>query len=280
MDSILAPVDAKLTEQTSQLALAKATITEQSSAIDDLRKQLANVPSGATSIGVLDELQALTGTTELTGWIQPRNAGDTGGADPSKPHGDFVLTPGVVAKFSAKPGYSNNNGYWYTKRRGPLYDAANVFVQQFHLCFPSLADVSACEAIEFEMQQSKDGTVYDCAWQIRHPGKENTLFTFDKRPATHGWMPTGLSLPQLMWKPGVMIPITHTWRRNNDGTFSYLSLRINGVDLLTKPIVQPAWVGANQGNYISVGFQLDSLNKPVPPPYSVHVESMRSIYAG
>jgi hypothetical protein len=281
VDQTLVPVDAKLTEQTSQLALAKATITQQNLAIADLKKQLATVPIGTTDIHVIDEMQTLTGTTETTGWVQPSNAGDTGGSDPTKPHGDYVFTPGAVAKFYVKPGYANNNFYFYTKRKGAQFDASRVFVQQLRVSFPTFADLNACEAIEFECQQSKDGTVHDAAWQIRHPGKENTLYTFDKRPATHGWKPSGLApLPAMLWKPGVMIPITQTWRRNDDGTFTYLSLRINGVDLMTKPIVQASWVGVGQGNYLSVGFQLDTLNKTVPPAYSVNVESFRVVYAG
>jgi hypothetical protein len=147
----------------------------------------------------------------------------------------------------------------------------------FQLAFPDSASLNACEAVEWEVQHSKDGRIDDIAWQLRHPAKEGSLWTFDKRPATHGWKSTPFAVPNTLWKPGVMVPIVATSRMNDDMTFSYLGLSVAGRQYITSPIVQPIWAD-QQSNYLSVGFQLDT-NKSATP-YSVKVKSFRVIYAG
>jgi hypothetical protein len=273
MDPVLTPVDAKLSDQASTISALQADNLALHEQLTALSAQMA---SG--SISVLDELNTLAqGTTESANWVQPANAGDSGGSDPSKPSGSFYVTPGKIATFSAQPAYAHNNGYWYTKRKGAAYDSSHLFLQMFHLAFPDSASIGACEAFEFEMQQSLNGEIHDVAWQIRHPATSGAVFSFDKRVDTHGWKATTMVVPPATWKPGVMVPIVATARRNADQTFSYLSLTVAGKQLLTAPLVQPCLL-KTESNYLSVGFQLDT--NATATPYKVLVESFRVIYAG
>jgi hypothetical protein len=223
---------------------------------------------------VFDDLQTLTGKTETTGWIQPANAGDTGGPDPTKPHGIFVMTPGQIATFSAKGARPYNNGYWYTKRMGQ--ESSKFYIHELAVLFPTVAELQACNGLEFEVQQSLNGKLYDFAWQFRHPGAECSLYSFDKTKVApeDKWQPTGIALPSSVWKTGAMVPIISTSMRNDDGTLTYLSLSVGGIELLRTPISAPALVKTEK-NYMSVGFQLDTNGKNPPTPYTVRVTDMK-----
>jgi hypothetical protein len=259
-------MDANLQEIVNLCSVVDQELTDQSNIIAGL------------SMGLLDELQAISqGSAEATNWVQPANAGDSGGSDPSKPSGVFQLTSGVVGTWSAKPAYAHNNGYWYTKRKGAQYDKARAFLQMLHVSFDNATQMNACEAFEFEIQQSLNGEVFDMAWQVRKPATSGAVFTFDKRPATHGWKPTSMVIPPSVWKPGAMIPIAVTSRRNSDQTFSYLTFAANGKQLLTSPIVQPCLL-STESNYVSIGFQLDTNDKATA--YSLKTESFRVVYSG
>lgn len=267
--SLCASVDQSLSDQAQQITALQQQVT-------NLQQQAAQPKAvSAIRIAAIEELQSLSGTTEATGWIQPGNAGDTGGAS-SKPNGKFIWSPGNpldVAIVSAAGAYPYNNGYWYTKVAKDISTAqVQAFMLSFVVSFPSSSDRQACNGLEFEIQQSLNGNIYDMAWQILQPATNGELRTFDK--INRKWVGTGVKLPVTTWLTPV--PITAIFSRNVN-SFDYTGIEIAGKQYLTAPITTPAWA-AKQSDYVSIGFQLDSNGKTPPTPYKVYVENMRIIY--
>lgn len=262
-------VDQSLSDQAQQIT----TLQQQVAALQQQVAQSKAVSS--IRIAAIEELQSLSGKTEATGWIQPGNAGDTGGSS-SKPNGKFVWSPGNpldVAIVSAAGAYPYNNGYWYTKVAKDIPTAqVQAFMLSFVVSFPSSSDRQACNGLEFEIQQSLNGNIYDMAWQILQPATNGELRTFDK--INRKWVGTGVKIPVTTWLAPV--PITATFSRNAD-SFDYTGLAIAEKQYLTAPITTPAWSN-KQGDYVSIGFQLDSNGKTPPTPYKVYVENMRMMY--
>lgn len=237
-DDITALADAK--------AAAEATIDSLTGIIHDLRQP--------------QPLLALTALEFATDWIQPANAGDTGGSS-DKPSGTFVMVPG--ATFSAAGAYPYNNGYWYKKWLGVQ---ASSLVQTLSVTFPTAADVAACQAIEFELQQSDGERVYNMAWQcpVRRTGFWRT---FDY--TTHKWEET--TIPATTFVPGQRVDLIAKYLLTPDAT-THVSLTIDGVEYPVNISRVPTAKASSQ--YLSIGFQLDSDSKTPPTPYKVFVRNI------
>jgi hypothetical protein len=237
-------------------------------AIQSLQDELAKTKSDALvpkSTGLARVIPNLNRAV----WTQPSNAGDTGGSDPTKPSGTFLMTPGDIAEFSAKGGYPYNNGYWYIKYQG---FSGKRFVQTLDVMYPTSADIAASQAIEFELQMSLDGFVYNMAWQS--PVRTHAFWrTFDY--TNRKWVATGL--PSHVFVPGVWYSFAAEYLADTDvHTITHVSLSVDG-NVLPVNVTRPA-TAVSQSKYLSTGFQLDSDSKNPPTPYRVYARNMHIIY--
>jgi len=200
VDQLAASAEAAVSELNARVATLTAgrdTLTAQLSASESaLAEMKAAVASPLAVVPRIErELQA------RSGWIQPSNAGDTGGSS-DKQNGTFVMAPGEVATFSAAGAYAYNNGYWYY-RLGPQ-PSATRFLFRFAVQLPTDADVAACQAVEFELQQTIAGVVYNMAWQA--PLLEGGQWrTFDY--ANHVWLGAGVPLDKTLFSAGKWLTI-------------------------------------------------------------------------
>jgi hypothetical protein len=241
--------------------------------ISDLEAKLASIPppSPRLAIGVLDELQTLTGTTENTGWIQPGNVGNSPGSE-TKPHGTFTFTPGKTATFTTQPAAPYDNYYWYTKRMG--FETANRFLLDLTIGFPDAGSLLASQGIEFEIQHSFNGLLFDMAWQIQHPATGGNLRSFDK--VNRKWVDTGLTLPAAIWANAAMVPFTASFIQG-DSELSYVGLAVAGKQVMTTPIIQQAKADV-QKNYLAVAYQMDT--NSTGKGYTTKVSGMRVTWCG
>jgi hypothetical protein len=217
-----------------------------------------------------------------SGWIQPSNAGDSGGSS-AKPSGTFLFTPGKVAVFSAQGAYPYNNGYWYYKL-GAQNDATR-FLYRFLVQYPTAADLVASQALEFELQQTIAGKVYNMAWQApfkRSPDLTGKRYwrTFDytasrtKAPGEY-WHDTQVVLDSTIFGDSKLVAVDAEYRRNPDDTITHVALSLNG-QRFPVGVTRPGYQEAAKGTYsgFNVAFQLDSNSKTPPTPYKVNVEGM------
>jgi hypothetical protein len=257
----IAAAEVKQAELIRQVEEAKFVIADREATIVGLKAELAIPhPSGLTR--VIPSLNRAI-------WTQPSNAGDTGGSDPTKPSGVFLMTPGDIAEFSAKGGYPYNNGYWYIKYSG---FTGKRFVQTLDVMYPSAADITASQAIEFELQMSLEGFVYNMAWQS--PVRTHAFWrTFDY--TNRKWVAT--SLPSHVFVPGVWYSFAAEYLADTDAhTLTHVSLSVDGA-VQPVNVVRPA-TEVSQSKYLSTGFQLDSDGKTPPTPYRVYARNMHIVY--
>lgn len=222
-------------------------------------------------ITIYDDLTTWTGTTESTGWKQPSNVGDSGGPDPSKTPGVFAMTPGETATFSAHPAYPYNNGYWYMKWRAA--QTVSSFLYDFWVQFPAAADLAACQALEFELQQSAGNYVYNMAWQV-HPSAATPWRYFDK--VKRQWIASATPNDPTVWQNAQWVRLAATYTRNSDQTVTHVALCVNG-QWLPVGVTQPAQPVTGP-DYLAVAFQLDTVKAMTP--YKVAVQRMRVTTCG
>jgi hypothetical protein len=257
----VASLDATIGAYKKQIADTELTVVVLYEEIAELQHQLLQ-PKASGITRVIPNLNRAI-------WTQPSNAGDTGGSDPTKPSGVFLMTPGDIAEFSAKGGYPYNNGYWYIKYSG---FTGKRFVQTLDVMYPSAADITASQAIEFELQMSLEGFVYNMAWQS--PVRTHAFWrTFDY--TNRKWVAT--SLPSHVFVPGVWYSFAAEYLADTDAhTLTHVSLSVDGA-VQPVNVVRPA-TEVSQSKYLSTGFQLDSDGKTPPTPYRVYARNMHIVY--
>lgn len=252
-----------LGKQLAAVTADKLALTSQLQAANDLLRAtelragspLASLPT------VLPELQA------RADWQQPGNAGDTGGSS-TKPSGTFRMTPGPIANFSAKGAYPYNNGYWFV-RLGPQPNATRFFYE-FAVQLPTNADLAASQAIEFELQQTDKGVVYNMAWQAPFKGSKFWR-TFDY--ANHAWLDTSVPLDATLFADGKWVDIAAEFKRTGDQV-QHVALTINETRYDLAGIVRAGVKRYDaSANSFNAAFQLDSTK--TFPPYQANVERMR-----
>jgi len=205
----------------------------------------------------------LTSLETQPGWLQAGNSGDSGGGS-SKPNGTFTIVPGDTV-FSAKGNYPYNNGYWYLPITGN-FDADTLFSYSLQFMLPTAADLSACQAVEFELQQNVGGNIYNMAWQADIKGS-GLWRTFNY--TTSAWEATTIPVKLIA---GEWTAITATFLRSASGTLTHVDFTLNGV---TTPInVTRAATPMVQSDYLHAAFQLDSNGMTPPTPYICHVKGM------
>lgn len=257
-------VDDQLNSNTATINSLNEVVVALQKEVEDLKN--APKPPTISFSGLANVIPLLN---QRNDWIQPSNAGDTGGSDPTKPNGTFTFTPGAVGVFSAQGGYPYNNGYWYIKTKDI---STNRAILMLDVMYPDAEAVIASQAIEFELQMSLNGFVYNMAWQcpVRSAGFWRT-FDYTNRK----WVATNLE--STTFTPGKWYSIAAEFSLDTiNHTTMHVGLTINGIPYVIG--VTRAATPKVQSNYLSVGFQLDSNSKNPPTPYKVSVRNMHIIY--
>jgi hypothetical protein len=249
-------------------------------AVDDLhaemlelqREALQPKPSGLTRV--------LANLNKSTAWIQ---AGAKGNTDPkpTDPVGTYIMTPGDEANWYCAAVEKWGNSYWYQKR---LNESGERFIYPFEIRIMTQAEIDACNKVEIEWQMNKDDRVYNMAFQNDPKGKGfwNTFIYNGGKPLLdangkrlNSWPPT--SIPATKFVPGVWVKIVAEFYCDTvNHTVTHVSLTIDG-KMYPVGITRDAFPLV-QGDYVSLGFQLDSLGVAPPPPFNVKTRNMNPIY--
>ncbi len=198
---------------------------------------------------------------DVTAWVQAGNTGDTGGGS-AKANGQFTITPKATT-FHADGAYAYNNGYWYRVLPGD-WSNATLFKYSFQFRFPSAADLAACQAVEFELQQSLGGKIHNMAWQADYAATKMWR-PFDYSASK--WVDTSIQANPP--EAGAWFTVEAVYLRTGD-TVTHVSLTLDGVTHLVNFTRQAT--AEPEADYVHAAFQLDS--NSVPTPYSVEVQNM------
>jgi hypothetical protein len=206
-------------------------------------------------------------------WVQPGNVGNTGGGS-SAPHGVFQMISGSPATFVAHGAVPYDNGYWYN-----VLDNTGLLsnCKRFRYDLSAQAgwdDIAAMQALEFELQLTVAGLVFNMAFQADSVTKLWRTFNY----ATKQWEPTGIVFDSSLMA-GKFCAISAEFIINsNDKSVTHVSLTVD--DLVHALAVTHVSVQSDPAtaNYLHVAFQLDSNGKTPPTPYSVQVKDM-SVWA-
>ncbi len=266
IDGIKAQVAVLQTNLATETALEvtdQTTIAALEAQIAVLQTELAAlqppppVPPKATLANAMLNLEA------KTDWIQDGNSGDSGGSS-GKKNGIFTMTPGTPALFSAKGNYPWNNGYWYRKLYGYPSNKATKFRLALEMQLPSIADLGACNCLEFECQQAAAGWIYNFAWQANTGERLWTYFDFVNRK----WIPSKipLTLGAQKW-----MSVVANFAIPKPGTAVHTDLTVDD-KVYPCNVSLPAAPGGS-ADYLSHAFQLDSNGKNPPSPYSALVRN-------
>lgn len=263
---------AELIQQVEQEKFANADLQTE---IADLQKQLAS--KDQTSSGITRVLPFLN---KSTAWIQAGSKGNTD-PKPGDPVGKFIMTPGDEANWYCAGAEAYNNAYWYQKR---LNENGSRFIYPFEIRFMTQADIDACNEVEIEWQMNKDDLVYNMAWQNDPKGKGfwKTFLYNGGKPLldangkrVNQWPPT--AIPATKFVPGVWVKVVAEFFCDTiNHKVTHVSLTIDG-KLYPVGITRYAFPQV-QGDYVSLGFQLDSLGVNPPPPFNVKTRNMHPMY--
>jgi hypothetical protein len=237
---------------TTQSAIDTITALDTENA--SLKNQLANPPKTFSGL-------------EYQKFEQPGNVGNDLGAS-SKAHGLYtwgeVASPGgwtIVSTFGAAP-YDN---YYFYRDLG-AHNWATKYTYSLEIKLPSLADLNACQAIEFELQANVGSRIFNCAYQADLLGsKKWRYFNYN----TPHWIATGIAVDFQSLLSGASI--VATFQRNSDQTLTHQSLSINGKENPIN-ITQPSTPRV-ESDYLHVAFQTDS--NGTFTPFSVGIRNLR-----
>ena len=202
----------------------------------------------------------------LNGWIQAGESGNSGGGSIT-PNPNYVMTPGkppsdiTPAVFSIKGKTPYANAYWYDQLGS--HPEATRFNLSLSFALPSASDLSACQAVEFELQQSTGALVFNMAWQFNQVGSK-TLRIFNY--ATKVWEDTGIPFALVA---GKWTTVYAEFVRNATETW-HTGIAINGI-WSTIMSAHPG-VPTKGAPYLNAAFQLDSVGSNPPPFYRCFVK--------
>jgi hypothetical protein len=183
------------------------------------------------------------------------------------------VTPGDVAEFSAKGAYAYNNGYWYVRLNPNA--AMTRFLYEFEVQYPTNVDLAASQALEFELQQTINGRVYNMAWQAPFKNTAKIWRTFDF--ANHAWADAKVPLDQALFADGKWVSIAAEYARVEDQV-THVALTINGNRYLVGVSRAGVQRYAATAQSFNAAYQLDSNSKNPPTPYRTLVRNMRVHY--
>jgi hypothetical protein len=227
------------------------------------------IPGGIGNLGPLDGTVASvvfnSGQLQLnTGFIQDGRRGNSGGGD-----GTIIglMTPGSPANFHVAGIDAYDNAYWYIK--WPGLSSAMSFVHKMKVRLPTTGDRAACRCIEWEIQKSFNGKIYNMAWQINFASSEYKTFT-KVYPLPGHWDDSGIAFDGSIYDAGAWVELESIFELT-DTTVTHVSLRINGT-LHTVNITRTAPTHS-ESTYISTAFQLDEDGNTPPTPYNCEVDN-------
>lgn len=209
-----------------------------------------------------------------TNWIQ---AGTTGNSYGSTATGTFIRTAassaGADSTFSAAGNAPYADGYWYMNLGS--YDSMIEFSYALEIMFPTAQDLANCQAVEFELQQSVGGLIFNMAWQADLKGSGNWRYFTYTNTSSADWHQPSPAIPvnTSLFAPGQYVSIVANFRRDPAAnTMTHVSLSINGT-VYAVNVTQPA-TSQPESDYVHAAFQLDCSGASTPPQYIVHVTDM------
>ena len=222
----------------------------------------------ATAPSINDYAVTLWNLERLTDWKQAGNTGDSGGGS-SKPNGVGIMTPGTPttpATFSAKGNYPYNNFFWYGNitATAPCTITATRFRLAMQFMLPSAADLAACQAVEYQSQQTTGKMLFNMAYQFNQTSKTLRIFNY----GTTVWEDTGIPIALVA---GQWTSIVGEFARTATA-MTHIGCTLNGVwhTIMSTEAGAPLTSGTP---YLKESFQLDSNGKNPPTPYVCHVQN-------
>jgi len=189
---------------------------------------------------------------------QPGNTGDTGGGS-EKPHGTYTLTPGPgTLDVQVMPAAPYNNFYFYTNLQ--TASEQSRFVWGGGWCFPTEADRSASQGLEWEIELCLGGDVWNMAWQILLKPGSNEKQGFRAFDYTHSkWV----AVPAVPFDPHWLDPgkilICEAEYISGRTAEQHVALTVNGNRTpvtFSQPCRADRWDA--HSNYVHYAFQLDA----------------------
>jgi len=186
----------------------------------------------------------------LSGWNQPGNVGNTGGASP-KPHGTSTWTPGAIV--TARPVIPYDNFYFVKDLPVPAVAPTRFVSIRQH----SIANLAGWQALEFEHELHWSSFVYNMAWQFDQANKRVGYFNYN----ISDWEYTKIPMPVLSNLVTVAEFAIDTAAR----TCTHVALTICGAQYTRYPvnITQPA-TPKQTPNKLTIAEQMDPNGVPVP----------------
>jgi hypothetical protein len=217
-----------------------------------------------------------TGDLNLsTRWLQPGTVGNSGGGDPNATkRGTF--TPGSPATFHLQPINPFDNAYWYMKFAS--LPSAMYFVHKMRVRLPNPTARAASQAIEWEVQKSLNGKIYNMAWQAEFSGSKWRSFhkIWSGTAWVGHWEDSGITFDPTIWDGAAWVDLESTFLLTPT-TITHIALKINGTTH-TVNITRTA-VDKLESNYLATAFQLDG--NSTPTPYDAEVDDLSvSMYTG
>lgn len=186
--------------------------------------------------------------------------------------GAFVFNPAAAvgndAVLQASGTYPYNNGV-FVRTLSTTADSCTQFSVSFQIMFPTAADETACQALEFTLQQNVNGHLFAFSWQADIKGSG---FWRTRDPNAGTWNPTTIAVDTSLFAAGVYTTVTAQFRRESDNSLTHTSLAING----TVHPVNRNTAGASlvESSYVNLSFALDSNGGNPPTAYSVHLRNI------
>lgn len=240
--------------------------------VSDVEDETASIDRHV-SVELTPPITPATGL-ERGNWLQPGNAGNTGGSS-TKPHGTYTITNlSNYTIFTIHPASGFDNYYFYQKLGA--HNSATSFEWLGEIAFPTAADLDPkCRCLEWEMEQCIAGFSYNMAWQINFAGNSWRLFNI----ATRTWEESGVPFTGLRtaFAPTKFVSFRAEYTVNHTAkTTTHVALSINGTRYVinhTNPGVQ-RW-GATS-NYLNYAFQMDTQSNAAG--YSVWCRNFKALY--
>jgi hypothetical protein len=160
-----------------------------------------------------------------------------------------------------------DNAYWYI--RFSSMPNAMYFVHKMKVRLPTPTDRAASQAIEWEIQKSLNGKIYNMAWQAEFSGSKWRSFhkIWSGTAWVGHWEDSGITFDPTIWDAGAWVTLESTFLLTPT-TITHIDLKINGVTHTVNIVRTP--VDKLESNYMTTAFQLDG--NGTPTPYNAQVE--------
>jgi hypothetical protein len=256
-----------LTKLSDQVNSANSTLLSSVTELADLQNQLSILQNklntaNQQSLFPLNYAKTSLNLEMLTTWIQAGNLGNSAGNTAT---GTFVMTPaplgtGKPANFSAKGNAPYADSYWYVGLGAQ--PNATKFRQALSFMLPTPADLTACQAVEFEIQQDATGEIWNMAWQCDFTSKKWRYFDYTAKKWVASYIPVNVTA-------GKWVDVVAEYVRT--GTqMCHVGITIDGV---WYPVLASFTGWPSGGEYLNAAFQLDCNGMNPPPSFNCQVKN-------